>query len=174
MASIFATALTFPSYSNPTGVGTTLTALTGTLTVPDPGFAWTPIVMGCVAFTHDSPVYTGQAANQAYPEVLAQVDVRMGAANTGTLVASGAGSAGPGGSAGFQRSNASSAGVNYNLHHAGGIVDVSQQYAANVVGAPSFTGAQTLTAWIKKVSGQNNIDTIAGTCNLMVYILPTT
>lgn len=176
MASIFATALTFPSYSNPTNVSTTLVALTGTLTVPDPGFAWTPIVMGAVAFESDSTTVTSiQTGNNtsSYPYLLAQVDVRMGNTNTGTLVASGCGSGAPGNGGGHSywrtSGNANFVAIQ---NHSSGVIEVAQQYAAGA-SVPSYTGSQTLTAWIKKVSGQNNVDTISGTCNLMVYILPT-
>lgn len=174
MASIFATALTFPSYSNPTNVSTTLVALTGTLTVPDPGFAWTPIVMGSVTFEADGTVETGTSTSgTAYAYLAAQVDVRMGNTNSGTLVASGSGNGHPSGAAAYKGINSTSA-LRWMSHNTSGLVQVAQQYAANTSGAPSYTGSQTLTAWIKKVSGTNNIDVVSGTTNLMVYILPTT
>ena len=167
MASIFATALTFPSYANPTNVAGTLTALTGTLTVPDPGYAWTPIVMGTVVFSHDTQALPTGTTTQTNAHVTAEVDVRMGSAASGSLVASGAGAASAGGS-GFVGTSGATRMATYN---ASGLISVAQQYDAGS-SVPSYTGSQDIRAWIKKVSGQSNINTIV--CNLMVYILPTT
>lgn len=155
MASIFATALTFPSYATPTSITASLVALTGTLTVPDPGFAWTPIVMGSVAFYHDP---TGSSTG-TYDAVIAGVQVRMGSTSSGTLVATGTG----------ESTNASSGSYGY---RGAGIASVSQQYNAGA-NTPSYTGSQDIRAWIKRDRGPVAISTYSDGISLMVYILPT-
>lgn len=78
MASIFAAPYTLSSYLAPTAI-TTTAKLSGNVTIPDPGFNWTPIVLGFLGAVSSSA--------QAVP----YVEARLGTSLTGVRVAGGCG-----------------------------------------------------------------------------------
>ena len=144
MPSIFATPYTLSSYTYPINVTTTKVSL-GAVTIPDPGFDWTPIVFAQVSFYSSTK------------ECGALVEARLGTTSSGTLLASGS-------------QGSLTMGANFLA-----TVDVAPAYQPGA-SAPSYSGSQTITLWIVRLSGAST-----GTVNMIsgggmranVYALPT-